>query len=94
MKFTKWNVLERMNSVDAVVEFLIAACKTPDDKDHIRSALAVAMQAVKTYGLQIATKEEADDLSRNDALIKQGTEKVYVIDPPPVVSTATALATA
>lgn len=94
MKFTKWNVLERMNSVDAVVEFLIAACETPDDKEHIRSALAIAMQAVKTYNLQIATQEEADDLAENDALIKRGTEKVYVMDTPIAVSDRAALATA
>lgn len=94
MKFTKWNVLEGMDSVDAVVDFVIDACETPDDKNYIRHALAVAMQAVKTYNLQIATKEEADDLARNDELIKQGTEKVYVIDAPTVTSPAPVLATA
>lgn len=73
MRVTKWNILEGLKTQEAIVEFVIAACETPDDKDDISSSIAVAMEAIKLYGIKMATDEEMASLAEDAAAIKNGT---------------------
>lgn len=72
MVVEKWNILEDMNTAEDVVEFLLAACETPNDRDHIKSAIAIAMEAIKVYGIKMATDEEAASLAEDAAAIRSG----------------------
>lgn len=49
----EWNVLDGLDSEEAVIGFLAAAFETPNDKEHIKDALAIAIKAIDVYGLNI-----------------------------------------
>lgn len=70
MLVTKWNVLEGMDSAEDIVAFLAAAYETPHDTAHIRSSIAIAMEAIKLYNIQMITREEATLLEQDAAAIK------------------------
>lgn len=48
-----WNVLDGLDSEEAIIGFLTSAFETPDDKEHIKDAIAIAMKAIEVHGLKI-----------------------------------------
>lgn len=79
MKVTKWNTLEGLNTQDGIIELLSDAFKTPKDKNYIRYAIAIAMEAIKLYGIKMATDEEAASLAEDAAAIKSGIPITYEV---------------
>lgn len=77
MEITKWNILEGLNTQDGIISLLSDAFKTPKDKNYIRYAIAVAMEAIKVYGIKMTTDEEAASLAQDAAAIKSGTPIRY-----------------
>lgn len=70
-KFTKWNVFDGMDTKEAVAAFLTAACETPEDKEHICRAIAVAVEAIKTYNIKMVTDAEQQSLHEDALSVKQ-----------------------
>lgn len=77
MEVTKWNVLDGLNTKEAVFALLQDAYKTPKDTKYIYHAIAVAMEAIKVYGIKMTTDEEAASLAEDAAAIKSGTPIRY-----------------